>query len=164
MELQIQQNDIKKLLQLDGKSVTTSGKALDYTVEKQGEDGFIIHIDGDSYQVYDVDIDEHNVSFTVDGDRHSYSVKDEQALLLEKMGFKSGNKKSEGQLKAPMPGKILGIRKQEGDEVAAGEPVIILEAMKMENELKAPVSGSVVKLHVALGDSVDKNTVLIEIA
>jgi biotin carboxyl carrier protein len=66
------------------------------------------------------------------------------------------------QLTAPMPGKILTIYVDEGDNVNAGETVMILEAMKMENEIRAPGKGKVSKIHVKEGDSVATSDLLIE--
>jgi len=63
-------------------------------------------------------------------------------------------------LVAPMPGMIVGLGKQVGDQVNKGETVIVLEAMKMENGLPAPVSGTVKKISFGVGDQVKKNDVL----
>ncbi|MEW5910603.1 MAG: biotin/lipoyl-containing protein, partial [Thermodesulfobacteriota bacterium] len=63
-------------------------------------------------------------------------------------------------LSAPMPGMIVGYKKKVGDEVAEGETVVILEAMKMENALPAPVSGVIKSINYNSGDSVAKNAVL----
>jgi len=70
---------------------------------------------------------------------------------------------SEGAVTAIMPGKIIRILIKEGDTVAAGDVVCILEAMKMENELKAPRAGVVKALHVQPGRDVERGTVLAEI-
>lgn len=61
---------------------------------------------------------------------------------------------------APMPGKILKIVAQAGAAVKKGEPLIILEAMKMENEIVAPQDGTVASINVAVGDSVEAGAVL----
>jgi len=63
-------------------------------------------------------------------------------------------------LVAPMPGMIVGLVKQEGDQVSKGETVMVLEAMKMENGLPAPVSGTIKKISFGVGDHVKKNDVL----
>ncbi|MBN2731197.1 MAG: acetyl-CoA carboxylase biotin carboxyl carrier protein subunit, partial [Balneolaceae bacterium] len=93
----------------------------------------------------------------------SVDVRDEQDLLMDEMGFKTAADIGEGQLKAPMPGKILEIMVEEGDEVELGDPVAILEAMKMENELKAPVSGVITSITAATNDSLEKNALILEI-
>ena len=63
-------------------------------------------------------------------------------------------------LLAPMPGMIVSYAKNVGDAVEKGQPVVILEAMKMENALNAPVSGVIRAIHFKSGDSVPKNAVL----
>ena len=68
-----------------------------------------------------------------------------------------------GQVTAPMPGKITRILVQPGDEVSAGQGVIVVEAMKMENELGAPSAGRVDNVPVAEGDPVDAGAVLVVI-
>ena len=59
-------------------------------------------------------------------------------------------------VKAPMPGLILKIKKNVGEKVEQGESVIILEAMKMENDLKAPTSGIIEEVFVKEGSAVEK--------
>ncbi|MBE0570913.1 MAG: hypothetical protein IH618_05145 [Ignavibacteriaceae bacterium] len=59
-------------------------------------------------------------------------------------------------VKAPMPGLILRIKKNVGEKVEQGESVIILEAMKMENDLKAPASGIIESIFVTEGSAVEK--------
>jgi len=115
------------------------------------------------FKVSNVSADGTEITLTLNGKWYTVEVKNEQELLLEKLGFKTHNNTSAGQLKAPMPGKILEMLVQPGDEVSLGQPVIILEAMKMENELKAPTAGIVKETFASAGDSVEKNQPLIEI-
>jgi biotin carboxyl carrier protein len=68
-----------------------------------------------------------------------------------------------GAVKAVMPGKIIRILVAEGDTVAEGDVVCILEAMKMENELKAPQAGTVKALYVQPGQDVESGAVLADI-
>ena len=65
---------------------------------------------------------------------------------------------------APMPGKVLQVLVRSGDRVAAGDGLLILEAMKMENRLVAEAPGTVVDVRVAPGDMVDGGQVLIVLA
>ena len=59
-----------------------------------------------------------------------------------------------------MPGKILAVKKKAGDAVKAGDPILVLEAMKMENDIVAPQDGTVATINVAVGDSVESGAVL----
>lgn len=61
---------------------------------------------------------------------------------------------------APMPGKILDVKANEGQSVKKGEVLVILEAMKMENEIVAPQDGSVASINVTVGSSVEAGDVL----
>jgi len=61
---------------------------------------------------------------------------------------------------APMPGKVFKILKKEGDAVAEGDVVMILEAMKMENEITTGVAGTVKQIPVAEGQAVNPGDVL----
>ncbi|HAM97831.1 MAG TPA: hypothetical protein DCQ26_04410 [Marinilabiliales bacterium] len=78
------------------------------------------------------------------------------------LSSKSDGNKNEN-LEAPMPGKIVELLTEEGREVRAGEPLLILEAMKMQNEIQAPISGKVKKIHVKTGQNVLKDDLMVEI-
>jgi biotin carboxyl carrier protein len=59
-----------------------------------------------------------------------------------------------------MPGKVVRVLLAEGDEVALGQGVVVVEAMKMQNEIKSPKSGRVIEVRVVEGSTVDANQVL----
>lgn len=64
-------------------------------------------------------------------------------------------------LRAPMPGKVVEVFVEPGEEVEVGDVVLILEAMKMENELRSPMRATVKSVNVKPGDSVAGNQLLI---
>ncbi len=66
-------------------------------------------------------------------------------------------------IKAPMPGKILGVKVNVGDTVKKGQVIMILEAMKMENEIVADVDGKIASIDVQVGASVEADDVLASI-
>jgi biotin carboxyl carrier protein len=68
-----------------------------------------------------------------------------------------------GAIHAIMPGSIVRVLVEQGDQVAAGDVLLVLEAMKMENELKAPIPGVVKTIHVQPGQTVEMNALLAEI-
>jgi len=63
---------------------------------------------------------------------------------------------------APMPGLIVDVPVKPGQQVSAGDPLVIIEAMKMENIVKARTDATIGKIHVASGRSIEKNDLLIE--
>lgn len=67
-------------------------------------------------------------------------------------------------IKAPMAGKIIKILVQEGEKVEKGEPVLVLEAMKMENDLVAPREGTIQRVLVKEGQSVKGGEELVQLA
>lgn len=69
----------------------------------------------------------------------------------------------DGRVKAPIPGLVTRVVVAVGDIVQVGQPLLILEAMKMENEIRSPTSGTVVSLHVQPGQSVMRSEVMAEI-
>jgi pyruvate carboxylase subunit B len=68
-----------------------------------------------------------------------------------------------GHVATAMPGTIVDVLVQVGKQVKAGDPVLVIEAMKMENEVQAPISGTVVAIHVGKGDKVTPDEALVEI-
>jgi biotin carboxyl carrier protein len=62
---------------------------------------------------------------------------------------------------APMPGRIVKVLVKPDEAVSAGQPLVVVEAMKMENELRAPRAGTVAEVRVSEGSSVEANTVLV---
>ena len=67
---------------------------------------------------------------------------------------------SQRQLLAPMPGKVVRVLLTVGDEVKAGQGVVVVEAMKMQNEIKSPKTGRLLEIRVTEGDTVSGNQVL----
>jgi len=68
-----------------------------------------------------------------------------------------------GHVTTSMPGTIVDVLVNVGDDVQAGDPLLVTEAMKMETEIQAPVSGAITAVHVAKGDTVNPDEALIEI-
>ncbi len=100
----------------------------------------------------------------IDGKDISVHLRNEVQSRLHAMGFDiSRNHVKLNHVSSPMPGMVLKILVAEGDAIQEGQPVIVLEAMKMENVLSAPVDGIIGKIHVHEKQNVDKNQLLVEI-
>jgi biotin carboxyl carrier protein len=105
---------------------------------------------GQQYEIY------------VDGQRFEVAAEDERTKALS--GLIQGNAHSgEAIIYAPMPGLVIGILQETGAEVKAGQPIIVLEAMKMENDLSSPINGKIKKISVSKGQTVDLGAALVTI-
>jgi len=102
-------------------------------------------------------------TFTIrlNGKKIKLKLEDEFDLNIKKMGFSNSKSKDIKELIAPMPGMVLDILKKENDAVKEGDPLIILEAMKMENLITSPVDGVIDKLEIKLNQAVNKNQILL---
>ena len=74
-----------------------------------------------------------------------------------------GAARAKGHVIAPMPGRVVRVLVAAGDEVAAGAPLVVIEAMKMENELRASFAARVSEVRVVAGDTVEGGTELIRL-
>ncbi len=86
-----------------------------------------------------------------------------QGAVKKAIAGKRPKPTQEGHVVTSMPGNIVKVLVKEGDEVAAGQPLLVTEAMKMETEILAPIAGKVTALFVRKGDAVNPNEVLVEI-
>lgn len=88
-------------------------------------------------------------------------LRDRSDELLEKMGFRETGSAASASVRAPMPGLISKVIVEAGAVVSAGDPLFVLDAMKMENLVKAPVDGTVSVVLIKPGDRVEKGQDLI---
>jgi biotin carboxyl carrier protein len=103
-------------------------------------------------------------TLSIGGHRFEAEALDDRARAIREMAAKAGAVASgPAPLKAPMPGLIVRIHVAPGDRVAAGDPLIVMEAMKMENELRAPAAGTVRAIPVTPGTAVEKGALLVEL-
>lgn len=103
-------------------------------------------------------------AYTVKINNKPYHIKitDDLDLLIKEMGFALGSSKQIDSIKAPMPGLILDIHVTPGQSVKEGDPLLILEAMKMENIITSPREGVIKAVPINKGTAIDKGQLLIE--
>jgi biotin carboxyl carrier protein len=99
----------------------------------------------------------------IGGRRLVARVEDERAHALRELTDDSGRDAGEMELRAPMPGLVVCVLVETGQEVAAGDGLVVMEAMKMENELSAQSSGTVTEVAVDEGQTVDQNDLLVRL-
>lgn len=102
-------------------------------------------------------------SLWIDGHRFDVEALDERTRTIREMTAEHAAPAGPAPIIAPMPGLIVRVEARVGDQVRAGQGLIVMEAMKMENELRAQASGTVKAVHVDAGTAVEKGTVLVEL-
>lgn len=99
----------------------------------------------------------------VDGWRFAVEALDERTRTIRDLSAAQAGPAGPTPLTAPMPGLIVRVLVEVGAQVNAGDPLVVMEAMKMENELRAASPGTVVSVKVEPGAAVEKGAVLIEL-
>jgi len=94
---------------------------------------------------------------------YKVEISNDLDLLIKDLGLSLGSSKKENEIKAPMPGLLLEINVEVGQEVKEGEALLVLEAMKMENTITASFDATIKNIAVEKGQSVAKNELLIEL-
>lgn len=98
----------------------------------------------------------------VNGTIYHVEIEDQYDQLLKKLGMDYSTSNKVKDIKAPMPGLVLKVLIEPGIQVAKGDNLLVLEAMKMENMIKSPTDGIVQKILVNTGDKIEKNAILIQ--
>ncbi len=121
-------------------------------------------VDGASYRVRAEREDDATWHLGVHGATVRATVVDERTKAIREMAGVDAAGRGPAPIKAPMPGLIVRVEVEEGDQVQEGQGIVIVEAMKMENELVADSDAVVRAVHVAQGDAVTKGQVLVDLA
>jgi biotin carboxyl carrier protein len=139
-------------------SVSIDGKAFKVETSSSGSLHTVL-VDGRSFKV---DLAHGSGEVVVDGKAYRAALTGSAAAPMR--GATSRPPRAEvraGGIKALMPGRVSAVRVKEGDTVAAGAVLLILEAMEMANEICAPSPGIVTSIRVAVGSSVNKGDPLL---
>jgi len=150
-------------VEVDGDRVTIDGRAHSATLGViSGTPLRQLLIDGRPLTLSVEAIGRGRWALTPKGERWEMEVLDERTRHIRSLAGGGDQRRAAGVLKAPMPGLVVRVQVQPGEKVAAGDPLVVLEAMKMENELKAGAPGVVKSVRVAPGEAVEKGQVLVE--
>lgn len=162
--------------------VTVDSSEFDITIEYRSEQ-FVATVNGKEYVVkqtplsegrslllidnesLEIDIHSHNGS----GERRIFMTGQEILTTVEDFAVAQMRKtagishaKKDDVLHAPMPGLVVGVKVKPGDNIVSGQPLIVVEAMKMENIIKAKHAGTIKAVRVQAGVSVEKGDTLVE--
>ncbi len=153
------------------------GVAREVTIDREGN-GFVVTVDGRRYPVSEVSVSTGTLAFLVNRRSHVAHVSNGGAGSLisidglthrltrddvdaDRPAGSAGA--GDGRLEAPMPGSIIAVHVAPGERVRAGQPVVVLESMKMHNEIVTPIDGVVRKINCKVGEQVPFGFILAEI-
>ena len=159
-------------------SAEVAGRQLSVEVRRRAEGQYEVAVGEHRLSVEARPIGAHGFSLLVDGTSHDTAVERTaggfrvhldgaavEVTLREAGSVAMGSPTGSGpsQVRAPMPGRIVRVLAAPGAEVAVGDGLVIVEAMKMENELKAGRAGTVKAVHVREGQAVEGGALLVEL-
>jgi len=158
-------------------TITIDGVRREVVVSR-GEAGVTVTVDGRRYDARELARVEGGVAFLVDRESHLARVSNGRSGIEISIGGRRyvqskdtidadrpahAGGGGDGKLEAPMPGAIIAVHVKEGDRVRTGQPLVVLESMKMHNEIVAPMDGVVRKVNCRAGEQVGFGHVLVEI-
>lgn len=150
-------------IEQEGDAIIINGVRLQPDLYTISANRYHLILDHNGYQIEVIEKDEQDKSalIMVNGKAYRVDLKDEKDRLLETLGFEANVTSSIQELKAPMPGMVLDILVEAGQQIKKGEQLLVLEAMKMENLIKSPSDLVVKSIEVRKGDKIEKGQPLL---
>lgn len=163
--LNIKVNNEDFVFDIKAGTVLLNGKAVNADTIKLEPNKYHVLINNQSILIELLNKTENGkgMEILVNGVKHEVAVKDRFDALLSQLGMDKLLVVKSNTIKAPMPGLVLRIHVKEGDHIKKGDPLLVLEAMKMENVIKSDSEGIIKKINAIERQAVEKNTLLIEL-
>lgn len=140
---------------------TLNSKQFEWDVNQVSESVYNVIKNDKSFNVEVLEEVDGRQRIKVNGTIYEMETIDKFDELLKKLGMEKSGAGKVNELKAPMPGLVLEVAVEPGQEVAKGDRLLVLEAMKMENVIKSPTDATVSSVEVKKGETVDKNQVMV---
>ncbi len=165
---------MKYIVDVDGERITVDLDADGVRVGGRRVQAHLADIEGTPIHLVQIDNTVHRVAarrgdarghyvLWMNGYRYECEALDERSRAIQEMTAEHAVPKGPGRIIAPMPGLVSKIHVREGDQVSAGQAIVVIEAMKMENELRAVSAGVVTRVLAVQGSAVEKGAVLVEL-
>jgi len=148
---------------LDERHISINGKIYQVDFESvSGQPVYSLIVDGKSHESY-VQQGDDNWQVLLRGRLYPVTVEDEREKRLRAAAGSGVAESGEFHLKAPMPGLVVAIPVEEGQQIKKGQVILILESMKMQNELKSPRDGTMGRIRVRVGESVEQKQTMLSV-
>lgn len=148
---------------IDEKHVSVDGKVYEVDFEAvMGQPVYSLIVDGRSHEAY-VAAGDNLWQVLLRGRLYPVVVEDEREKRLRSAAGGGVAESGEFHLRAPMPGLVVTILVEEGQQIKKGQVLLILESMKMQNELRSPRDGTVGRVRVKAGETVEQKQTLLSV-
>lgn len=153
----------KQISLINENNVWMENPSKSLQIVKQNDETLLFITPNKVYTITCLNINHETKTLTLlyNGNKFNASITEPIDEILKSMGLENALTPKISDMKAPMPGLVLQVLVNPGDEVNKGDKILVLEAMKMENAIKSPTDGIVNDVHVSQGMAVDKNQILI---
>ena len=141
--------------------VEVDGESIDLVYEEVDSLGQVLAIAGGASFGVSIEGDSTKAGITIAGHFYDVEIEDERERAAHAAARAAGA--GGGLVKSVMPGIVISLLAVEGDAVEEGQPLLVLEAMKMQNEIEAPTAGVVKRIFVNEGEAVSAGAKLVEI-
>lgn len=155
-------NDKEFRLNLEEKTesdilVSLGKRKYHVSVEFLSPDEILLNIDG---KIYDIIINSNSSCYSVCVNGKFFKIERKSAQRILKGKVEEPKKQD---IRTSMPGRVVKVFVEEGSKVKEGQPILVLEAMKMQNEIKSPRSGIIITINPKAGDSVETGSLLFSV-
>lgn len=123
---------------------------------------FHVLVQGKSLRLRQISRDASGLVLECNGRRYRVDIKTRLEEMLDQMGASKSKSRGPASIQAPMPGLVLRVMTEVGALVQSGDPLVVLESMKMENTLRAAGPGQVLEIPVQAGQAVEKGQLLVK--
>lgn len=148
-------------IEFDDGKLYVNGEPLEVDLRQSGApELYSMLFNGRSYELL-IEAERFRYGVTIRGDRYDVLVEDERQRRLTPKREVPELPEDELPVTAPIPGLVVKVLVEAGDEVKEGQPLIVLEAMKMENEIRAARDGMVKEVRTAPGQRIEQNGLLV---
>lgn len=145
----------------DVKDYRISGKKRH--IEQAGNKNYIVDVDMGVFRGEVQHLKQNKCTVLLNGNTYTFLIGKEETIKRKKLSKKANESSNIYLLKSPMPGKIIDVFVSKGAKVEKGEPLVVLEAMKMQNLLQAEEGGTITAISTRVGESVLGDQILVEI-
>lgn len=145
-------------------TVSIGGHKYEYSLAMINSHHYLLRIGNKTYSIAKAYDSGKSTTLLINGRYFTTVVQSKLEKIASEIIAKHQKQQHHSDITSPMPGMVLKIVKQPGDEVEIGDTVCILEAMKMENDIKSPYSGTIKELLIEEGKPVEKGAALFRIA